>query len=78
VEGAIDAAKVTIVSNPTVGRDTYLDAINGMLYGEPAKEGFIRGRVFAHPALRITFEVPPEYQLFDTRKAVYEQGQTTQ
>lgn len=74
IDSAIDAAKVTAVANPTVGRDRYLDAIDGMLYGAPASEGFIRGRVFAHPVLRIRFEVPPEFQLFDTRKVVYAQG----
>jgi predicted Zn-dependent protease len=45
-----------------------------MLYGSPDSEVFIRGRVFVHPVLRIRFEVPPEYQLFDTSKAVYAQG----
>jgi predicted Zn-dependent protease len=74
VKSAIDAAKVTIVANPAIGRDAYLDAINGMLYGEPAAQGYIRGRIFAHPLLRITFEVPPRYQLFDTQRAVYAVG----
>lgn len=74
IDSAIKTAKPTIATNPTIGRDSYLDVINGMLYGTPASEGFIRGRVFAHPLLRIRFEVPPEYQLFDTRKAIYAQG----
>jgi predicted Zn-dependent protease len=74
IHGAIDAARVTIVARPTVGRDSYLDVIDGMLYGARASEGFIRGRVFSHPVLRIRFEVPPEYQLFDASKAVYAQG----
>lgn len=74
VDSAIDAAKVTLVATPTVGRDTYLNAIDGMLYGEAATQGFIRGRVFAHPGLRISFEVPLQYQLFDTQKAVYAAG----
>ena len=74
IENAIDAAKVPNLANPTIGRDSYLDVINGMLYGSPGSEGFIRKRVFGHPVLRIRFEVPPEYQLFDTRKAVYAQG----
>jgi predicted Zn-dependent protease len=74
IDSAIDAARVTVAAKPTIGRDSYLDAIDGMLYGSPASEGFIRGRVFAHPVLRIRFEVPPGYQLFDTGKAVYAQG----
>jgi predicted Zn-dependent protease len=74
IDSAINAAKITTVANPTVGRDSYLNVMDGMLYGAPPSEGFIRGRVFSHPVLRIRFEVPPEYQLFDTRRAVYAQG----
>jgi predicted Zn-dependent protease len=74
IDSAIDAAKITTVANPTVRRDSYLNVIDGMLYGAPPSEGFIRGRVYSHPVLRIRFEVPPEYQLFDTRRAVYAQG----
>jgi len=74
IERAIQAANVAPVSSPIVGRDAWLDAIDGLLYGAPPAEGYIRGRVFAHPVLGIRFEVPPEYQLFDTRKAIYAQG----
>ena len=74
VDSAIAAAKVAIVTNPTVGRDSYLDAIDGMTYGQSGAQGFIRGRVFSHPDLRIRFEVPPEYQLFNTQSAVYALG----
>lgn len=73
-DSAIAAAKLTVVANPTVGRDSYLAAIDGMAYGESGAQGFIRGRVFAHRSLRITFEVPPEYQLFNTQSAVYAIG----
>src|SRR5581483_1747264 len=74
IESAIAAARVTVVANPTVGRDSYLEAIDGMLYGEPASQGYIRGRTFSHPLLRISFEVPPEYQLFNTQNAVFAPG----
>lgn len=74
VDSAIAAAKVTIVTKPTVGRDSYLDAIDGMTYGESAAQGFIRGRVFSHRSLRIRFEARPEYELFNTQSAVYAIG----
>jgi predicted Zn-dependent protease len=74
ISSAIAAAKITVSPNPIVGRDSYLEAINGMLYGAPAAQGYIRGRVFSHPVLRIRFEVPPEYQLFDTSKAIFAPG----
>jgi predicted Zn-dependent protease len=74
IDRAIQTANLAPVAKPTIGRDTYLDLVDGLLYGSSPSEGFIRGRVFAHPVMRIRFEVPPEYQLFDTRKAIYAQG----
>ncbi len=74
IHSAIDAANLTIAAQPLVARDSYLEAVDGMLYGEPASQGYIRGRIFSHPVLRIRFEVPPEYQLFDTQRAVFAPG----
>lgn len=74
IASAISAANVTVAARPIVGRDSYLDAIDGMLYGESAEQGYIRGRLFAHPALRIRFAVPRGYQLFDARRAIYALG----
>ena len=73
INRAIETAHLAPIGSPIVGRDAYLDTIDGMLYGAPPAEGYIRSRVFAHPVLRIPFEVPPEYQLFDARKAIYAQ-----
>ena len=74
VNSAIAAAKVLVPANPIVGRDRYLGAIDGMAYGESGAQGFVRGRVFSHPAFRFRFEVPAEYQLFNTQSAVYALG----
>ena len=52
------------------GRDRYLDGINGMLYGDSADEGFVRGRVFAHSGLGIRFEVPQGTRLDNQPKAI--------
>ena len=39
----------------------YFAAINGMSVDDPPSEGFIRGRSFLHPVLRIAFTAPPGF-----------------
>ncbi|WP_425532121.1 M48 family metalloprotease [Ancylobacter crimeensis] len=51
-------------------RDEYLSAINGMVYGDDPKEGFIRGRRFFHPKLGFTFTAPENFTLENTPQAV--------
>ena len=75
VRQALAAAGLTQRAiTPTVGIDQYLDRADGMLFGEPIASGVIRGRKFLHPDLRIRFEVPPDYELFDSPQAVYAVG----
>ena len=52
------------------GRDTYLRRIDGMVYGDSPEDGFVRGRVFAHPVLRIAFTAPPGFHLRNAPEAV--------
>ena len=44
-------------------RDVYLSQIDGMIYGDSPEEGFVRGRAFAHPVLRIAFTAPRGFRL---------------
>ena len=44
-------------------RDVYLRQIDGMIYGDSPEEGFVRGRAFAHPVLRIAFTAPRGFRL---------------
>lgn len=48
----------------------YLAAINGMIYGDDPKEGFVRGRKFFHPKLGFTFTAPEGFSLENTSQAV--------
>src|SRR5690606_25213079 len=36
----------------------YFAAIDGMIFGDDPEQGFVNGRTFAHPTLRIAFEAP--------------------
>lgn len=56
------------------GRDAYLKAIDGMLYGDDPKEGIVRDREFVHPELGFSFKAPPGFTLTNTSSAVIVQG----
>lgn len=71
IELAIRAARQ--YSAPDTGtrdRDAYLRALDGMLYGDDPREGFVRGRSFLHRDLGIAFAVPDGFTLENTSKAV--------
>lgn len=73
---AIEAAKgagVPAESRPRL-RDRYLNAVDGMIYGDHPDEGLVRGRTFVHPNLRFIFTVPPDFTLVNRPDAVYARG----
>lgn len=45
------------------GRDEYLRRLDGMVWGDSADQGFVRGQRFVHPVLRFEFTVPPAFTL---------------
>lgn len=51
-------------------RKQYLAAIDGLVYGDDPKEGFVRGRRFFHPKLGFTFTAPQGFTLENTSQAV--------
>src|SRR5690348_14219026 len=51
-------------------RETYLSAIDNIVYGEDPSEGFVRGRRFLHPKLGFTFAAPDTFTLDNTAQAV--------
>jgi predicted Zn-dependent protease len=55
-------------------RDSYLDGIDGMLFGDTPEEGYVRGRTFLHPTLGISFTVPPGFLIDNSATAVTAAG----
>ncbi len=51
-------------------RETYLAAIDNIVYGEDPSEGFVRGQRFLHPKLGFTFTAPETFTLDNTAQAV--------
>ena len=56
------------------GRDRFLQGIDGIMFGDTASEGFIRGNRFSHRKLGITFEVPENFTLTNNTDAVLAGG----
>jgi len=52
------------------GRDPFLNAIDGMIYGDSPQQGFVRGNRFSHPLIRFTFTVPDSFTLDNLPQAV--------
>ncbi len=52
----------------------YFAAIDGMSVDDPPSEGFVRGRTFVHPTLRLSFTVPPGFRLFNETDGVLAVG----
>jgi predicted Zn-dependent protease len=67
---AIKWQKELGLKNLKVNRDTYLNEINGMVFGEDPREGFEENNVFHHPLLRFQFPVPAGWTLQNTRAMV--------
>jgi predicted Zn-dependent protease len=53
-----------------LGAETYLAALDGLTYGDAARQGVINGRAFRHPKLRIAFEAPAGFRLTDAAQGV--------
>ena len=51
-------------------RDAFLAAIDGLVVDDSAEQGFVRGRTFAHPQLKLTFTVPEGFTLQNSSRAV--------
>jgi predicted Zn-dependent protease len=51
-------------------RDEFLNAVDGILYGDDPKEGLIRGQTFSHPVQKFTFTVPQGFTLVNGSQQV--------
>lgn len=46
-----------------VNAESYLQMIDGMIYGEDPRQGYVAGNTFYHPDLKFQFSVPDGWQL---------------
>ena len=52
----------------------YIGHLDGLLYGDDPEQGFVIGRRFAHPIMRISFQAPPGYTLTNSPQAIMIEG----
>jgi predicted Zn-dependent protease len=52
----------------------YLKVLDGLLYGDDPQQGFVQGRRFAHPVMRIGFEAPEGFKLTNSPQAILIEG----
>ena len=55
---ATDWQKQLNLTNPQVGRNSYLQRIEGLIYGEDPKGGYLENNVFYHPEMKFQFSTP--------------------
>jgi len=65
-----EAAADKRVGDKYRGRNAYLKAINGMIYGESADQGFVRGRSFIHTKARFRFDAPSGFRIVNGAQVV--------
>ncbi|MBH1998389.1 MAG: M48 family metalloprotease [Sphingomonadaceae bacterium] len=70
VTRAANAAGATRSSNTVRNRDAFLNAVDGVLYGDDPKQGVIEGERFRHPDLRLSFTAPSGFGMENGADAV--------
>ncbi len=63
---------VQLAGNATgaTSRNTFLNSIDGMIYGDDPEQGVIEGRQFIHPILRFSFTAPQGFYMVNSPRAV--------
>jgi predicted Zn-dependent protease len=56
------------------GEAPYLNQVDGLLYGDDPVQGYVQGRLFSHPEMRISFRAPEGFSLTNTPRAVLIDG----
>ena len=54
----------------TVGRDSYLRRLEGLIYGDNPREGYFNAETFYHPGLAFKMDFPQGWKTNNFREAV--------
>ena len=58
------------LTNPQINGNEYLKRIEGLIYGEDPKQGFLESNVFYHPELKLQFSIPENWAYQNSPRAV--------
>jgi len=53
-----------------VNRDRYITQVEGIVFGEDPRQGYVEGQIFYHPRLRFQFPVPAGWKVNNTSSQV--------
>lgn len=56
----------TGAKNLKVNRNSYLRMIDGLVYGEDPRQGYVENNTFYHPDLKFEFNIPSQWQTINT------------
>lgn len=68
IEEIIAASNVT--PGGSINRESYLNQLDGMMFGPNPREGFFRNTGFFHPELKFRFEFPSDWKTMNQKQAV--------
>ncbi|HVG10123.1 MAG TPA: M48 family metalloprotease [Thermoanaerobaculia bacterium] len=57
-------------SNARIERDSYLERLDGMVFGDDPREGYFEGNAFMHPGLRFRIDFPDGWETENQQDAV--------
>jgi predicted Zn-dependent protease len=75
VKGALQQAGT---GSGVTNRDTFLNRIDGLTYGDDPHQGAIEGSTFIHPDMRLSFTAPAGFYMVNGSQAVSINGQSGQ
>jgi predicted Zn-dependent protease len=58
------------LTDAQINRNNYLKMLDGLVYGEDPKQGFVEANVFYHPVLRFQFPVPANWAVQNSPQQV--------
>lgn len=70
VRRAAQRAAQTPATGNARNRDAFLNAVDGVLYGDDPRQGIVEGNSFLHPDLRLRFAVPNGFTMANGATAV--------
>src|SRR4030042_711542 len=56
--------------DPRINQDAYLREIDGLIFGDDPRQGYVADNIFYHPGLRFRFPVPSQWKLNNTHTQV--------
>ncbi len=69
-ELAVEWKEKLNLTEAKVNRDSYLKMLDGLVYGEDPRQGFLENQTFYHPELKFEFAVPANWSFQNTPQQV--------